>query len=125
MREAVEYVSQHFRLSEEEKRELLEGGRQAIIDNRTSWARIYLEKAGLLESTKKAHFRITSRGLEVLKQNPSETSMKYLYDFPIDRSNNSQNLQSLKLYEIGLYGRRLYASLQMQKNNLGRKKRYS
>ena len=97
MREAIEHMSQLFRLSEEEKREPLPRGRQATVDNRTSWARIYLEKAALLESTKRGHFRITNRGLELLKQSPSEISMKYLYDFPIDRSNNSQNSQPHEL----------------------------
>ena len=95
MREAIEYMSQLFRLSEEEKR------RQAIID-----AIQHLEWAGLLESTKRGffertfktkrgNFRITNRGLEVLKQNPSEISMRYLLDLKRE--------EVLKYEEVPIY----------------------
>ena len=37
--EVAEYIYKFFKVSEEEKRELLPSGRQAIIDNRIGWAR--------------------------------------------------------------------------------------
>ena len=80
--EATEHVSNLFNLTEEKKRELLPSGRQAVIRNRVSWARIYLVKAGLLESSRRGYFVITDRGLEVLKQNPSEINVEYLKQFP-------------------------------------------
>jgi restriction system protein len=39
IREAYDFISDHFGLSEEERNELLPSGRQAIIDNRVGWAK--------------------------------------------------------------------------------------
>ena len=57
-------------------------GQQYIIDNRVGWARTYLKKAGLLESTKRSYFKITDLGLEVLQKNPKEINVKFLEQFP-------------------------------------------
>jgi restriction system protein len=47
------------------------------------WAKTYLEKAGLLEKPKRAHFRITRRGLEVHAEKPEALNVRYLLDrFP-------------------------------------------
>src|SRR4051794_23353543 len=62
--EAVEKLSQVFGLSERERNELLPSGQEPIFDNRVGWARTYLKKAGLVESTRRSYFRITQRGLE-------------------------------------------------------------
>ena len=48
-RESVEHLAQVFRLSAEERAELLPSGRQALFTNRVGWASFYLKKAGLLE----------------------------------------------------------------------------
>jgi len=72
----------HFNLSEEEQREVLPSGQQYIIDNRVGWARTYLKKAGLLESTQRSYFKITNLGLEVLQKNPKEINVKFLEQFP-------------------------------------------
>lgn len=82
LREVIEHVSELFNLSEEEKKERLPSGQQAIIDNRVGWARTYLKKAGLLEYTRRGHFRITERGLDILKQDLSKIDLKYLRQFP-------------------------------------------
>lgn len=81
IREAIEYISKRFELSEEEKRKLLLSGQQAIIDNRVGWARTYLMKAGLLESSRRGYLRVTTRGLDVLKEKPPEINRKYLERF--------------------------------------------
>ena len=65
--ETIEYTNKLFGLTEEEKRELLPSGLQPIINNRVGWARTYLRKAGLLSSARRGYFRITDRGLEILK----------------------------------------------------------
>lgn len=81
-RETVEYISDLFDLTKEERKELLPSGRQAVIRNRISWAQIYLVKAGLLESPKRGYFIITDRGIEVLQKSPAEINSKYLKQFP-------------------------------------------
>lgn len=82
IREAIEYIANAFNLSEEEKKEVLPSGQQYIIDNRVGWARTYLKKAGLLESTKRSYFKITDLGLDVLQKNPKEINVKFLAQFP-------------------------------------------
>jgi restriction system protein len=81
-RESVEALASEFGLTDEERHELLPSGRQATFDNRVAWAATYLKKAGLLESTRRAHFRITDRGRSVLSENPSRVDMKLLERFP-------------------------------------------
>jgi len=82
IRDAIEQLANEFNLSEKERRELLPSGQQAIFDNRVGWARTYLKKAGLLESTKRGYFRITERGIKVLKDRPLKIDVKYLEQFP-------------------------------------------
>jgi restriction system protein len=45
------------------------------------WAKTYLAQAGLLEATKRAHFRITERGRKVLAENPLRIDNEYLSQF--------------------------------------------
>jgi len=83
IREAIDYIAETFKLTESDKKEVLPSGQQYIIDNRVGWARTYLKKAGLLESTKRAYFKITDLGLEVLEKNPKEVNIKFLEQFPL------------------------------------------
>lgn len=80
--ETIKYLADLFKLTEDELSQLLPSARQRIFDNRVGWARTYLKKAGLIESTKRGHFQITSRGLSVLTENLQEISDEYLGKFP-------------------------------------------
>ncbi len=82
LHEVIETLADQFELNEEDRRELLPSGRQAKFDNRVGWARTYLKKAGLLESTGRGKFRINDRGLSVLRENPPDINVKYLKQFP-------------------------------------------
>jgi restriction system protein len=81
LRETIDYLAAHFKLTEDELKQLLPSGQQAIFDNRVAWARTYLKQAGLLEPTRRGYFRITPRGLEVLKQKPGKINVKFLEQF--------------------------------------------
>jgi len=80
--DAREKLAKHFQLTEEELEELLPSGRQARFANRVAWAKVYLERGGLLSSPKRAHFQITARGREVLQNPPEEISIKFLSQYP-------------------------------------------
>ena len=80
--DTVEYISNAFNLSEEQKNQLIPSGLQTTIYNRVIWARTYLKKAGLLESTERSFCRITKRGLDVLNKKPEKIDMKFLEQFP-------------------------------------------
>lgn len=82
MGEAVEALSQEFRLSPDARKEKLPSGRQAKFDNRVGWARTYLKKAKLIESPERGRVRITQRGLAVLLENPLVVDRAFLSRFP-------------------------------------------
>ena len=44
-REALSVLAEQFKLTEDDRKELLPSGNQAIFDNRVGWARTYLKKA--------------------------------------------------------------------------------
>jgi restriction system protein len=76
--EAAEALSHHFNITESDRKEMLPSGRQTRFDNRVAWASVYLRKAGFLESTRRGRFKITERGLEVLKSNSNRIDVKFL-----------------------------------------------
>jgi restriction system protein len=59
--EVVNRLAADFKLSEIELRELLPSGKQELFDNRVGWTRMYLKKAGLIDTTRRGYFRITER----------------------------------------------------------------
>jgi restriction system protein len=82
VREAIEALAQQFSLSPEERRQILPSGQQFTFDNRVGWARTYMKKADLIESTKRGYFKITKRGLKVLEEKPEEINVQFLKRFP-------------------------------------------
>ena len=82
MGEAREALAKQFHMTEAERTALLPSGRQAIFANRVAWAKVYLQRAALLDSARRAHFRITERGREVLRDPPERITVKYLERFP-------------------------------------------
>ena len=81
LREAVDSLADHFGLSAVERKELLPSGQQEVLNNRVGWARTYLTKACLLQVTRRGHFEIAKRGLEVLADRPSRVDSKFLERF--------------------------------------------
>lgn len=51
-REATQFISKQFNLSEKEEKKLLPSGTIRVIVNRVGWAATCLKKCQLLESTK-------------------------------------------------------------------------
>jgi len=81
LRSAVDYISDHFDLTEDERLVQIPSGTQKLIYNRTAWAKSHLLKAGLFESLRRGYFTITERGLDVLKENPDYINMVFLKQF--------------------------------------------
>jgi len=80
--EVRERIAERLNLSEDDINELLPSGRQTYFVNRVSWARHFIEKALLVETTRRGHFRITQRGRELLNENPSELNINFLTRYP-------------------------------------------
>jgi restriction system protein len=74
-------LADYFKLTPDERRELLPSGQQAIWHNRVGWARTYLKKAGLLAAPERATFLITDRGRDVLAQQPASIDLQFLEQF--------------------------------------------
>ncbi|HSY09764.1 MAG TPA: winged helix-turn-helix domain-containing protein, partial [Candidatus Dormibacteraeota bacterium] len=64
--EAADYLAKQFKLSYEDRDELLPSGNQSRLDNRVGWIRTHFKNAGLIEYVRRGIFRITKRGQEVL-----------------------------------------------------------
>lgn len=79
--EAVNILANQFKLSEEDKKEMLPSGQQEVFVNRVGWARTYMKKAGLLASPKRGTLLITDRGKNVLASNPSRIDNKLLIQY--------------------------------------------
>jgi restriction system protein len=79
--DVVNQLARDFRLTKEERQQLLPSGKQTTFANRVHWAKTYLGQAGLLEATKRAHFKITDRGRKVLAESPPRIDNEYLSQF--------------------------------------------
>ncbi|HEX9251293.1 MAG TPA: restriction endonuclease [Ignavibacteriaceae bacterium] len=79
--EAVKFLADQFKLSEDDRKEMLPSGQQEVFVNRVGWARTYMKKAGLLESPQRGTFIITERGRKVLTSNPSKVDNKLLTNY--------------------------------------------
>ncbi len=82
IRESTELLAAEFQLAPEDISALLPSGRQSIFRNRVGWAKTYISQAGLLTSTRRGHFRITDRGIEVLGKAPGRIDIRFLEQFP-------------------------------------------
>lgn len=80
--EAIEILAVQCRLSEEDRRTLLPSGRQSTFDNRVGWVPTHLGKAMLVESPRRGTFRITERGRELLRENPTTINIALLTRYP-------------------------------------------
>ena len=81
LRDSLDFLADDFKLTSLERAELLPSGRQAIFDNRVGWARTYLVKAGCLERTRRGYCQITTRGKDLLAENPEHIDVRILERF--------------------------------------------
>lgn len=82
LHDARDWLAEKLHVTDEERALLLPSGRQAVFNNRVAWAKVYLQRAGLLASPKRGHFQIAPRGLEVLATKPQRVDIKLLDQFP-------------------------------------------
>jgi restriction system protein len=79
--DVVEQLADQLNLTLEDRSHLLPSGRQTTFANRVHWAKTYLKQAGLLEITRRAHFRISDRGRAVLAGHPTRIDNELLEQF--------------------------------------------
>lgn len=79
--DVVTTLSDQFGLTPEERAHLLPSGAQTIFANRVHWAKTYLGKAGLIEPTRRGHFKITVRGRNAIEAKPDRIDNEFLNQF--------------------------------------------
>lgn len=75
-------IAARFHLTDEERQAMLQSGRQRVLHNRTHWAKSYLTKAGLVQSTRRGYVRITPAGQAVLDKKPVQIDRNFLLEVP-------------------------------------------
>jgi restriction system protein len=79
--DVVGRLAEQLGLTVDERAQLLPSGKQTLFGNRVHWAKTYLTKAGLLESTRRGHFRITECGQTVIASHPARIDNEFLNQF--------------------------------------------
>lgn len=80
--ELFEFLADRFALSEDDLKEVLPSGRETRFKNRVYWTRVHLGQAKLLDATGRGRFRVTDRGLALLKTKPPRIDNNTLAQYP-------------------------------------------
>jgi len=79
----------YFNMTEEEQKQKTPSGKQFTYYNRIAWAISYLKMAELVFSPKRASYRITEEGINVLKNPPENINISFLKQFEIFSKNRN------------------------------------
>lgn len=93
---AAQVVADQFGLTDDEREELLQSGKQTVLHNRIHWAKFYMSKAGLITSPSRGVFVASQSGKDLLASNPELINVDTLKAYPefvefYDKSNSSKN----------------------------------
>ena len=79
--DTVDRIAEQLALTSDDRAQLLPSGKQTLFGNRVHWAKTYLSKAGLLESTRRGYFKITERGQQVIATHSARIDNEFLNQF--------------------------------------------
>ena len=79
--DVIDHLAEQFSLTQEERAQLLPSGAQTLFANRVHWAKTYLGKAGLIESTRRGYFKLTPAGKKVITNKPERIDNAFLSQF--------------------------------------------
>lgn len=75
-------IADQFELTQGERDQLLPSGRQRLLHNRTHWAKFYMSKAGLIDSTRRGWFVASDAGRALLATKPNRIDVQTLFSIP-------------------------------------------
>ena len=78
----AERVANELGLSDEEREEMLPSGRQRLLHNRIHWAKLYMSRAGLIDSPLRGVFSASSAGRALLATKPARIDVGTLRAYP-------------------------------------------
>jgi len=67
--DVVDYLAGVFNISEEERNKRYKQSGNLIFSNKVGWARLYLNKAGFIESPRRGKIKITKKGITIISTN--------------------------------------------------------
>lgn len=98
LREIKERLAAHFALTPDEREQMLPSGAATVFTDRVSWARYYLQRAGMLQQSRRSVYQLTDNGRELLRDIQGRITAAHLRDRSTDfqewvdgsRATNSQ-----------------------------------
>lgn len=97
-KEVREIIACKINLTQADISEMLPGGGKTKFENRVSWAKTYLNKAGLIETPQKGKYRITEAGRKAL-QSGEKIDVEFLSRIGSFRSFQAASSESSKPLE--------------------------
>lgn len=88
--DVVDSLINHFKLSEEERNRQYPSGNDNIFRNRVRFARAFLIKLGLIESTKRGYIKLSPIGIEALRRRPKKIDTDFLNQLPCISANKKE-----------------------------------
>ena len=79
--EIKKFAADSFNLTEEERNRTYEGSEENVAENRAGWAISELKLAGLIESPRRGHYRITGLGKDIFNNHPEYLNYKFLHQY--------------------------------------------
>ncbi|NEQ32698.1 MAG: Mrr restriction system protein [Leptolyngbya sp. SIO4C5] len=99
--EVRDVIANRLNISEQERTELLDGGAPRF-DNQVAWARFYLVKAGIIDSSKRGVWSLSDKGrtIESLSYDKSLTIFKQIHsEFQNNSNSDETTIESDKAIE--------------------------
>lgn len=78
---AISTIADHYKLTSNEREQLLPSGKQRTFDNRINWAKSYLKQAGLITYPSRGTYKLTDEGSRILAQSPTRIDNNFLSQF--------------------------------------------
>ncbi len=83
LKDVISELADEFKLTAEDRAQLLPSGGTLTFSSRAGWAKTYLKKAGLVSQPKRGLVQVTPAGKDVLGKDPSRIDVAYLEQFPL------------------------------------------
>lgn len=80
-KEVRDYCVKYYSLTDEEQQEMLPSGKKSYVNDRVSWTKTYLKKAGLLGSPTRSNYQITELGKDAVKKGVKSITVDFLKQF--------------------------------------------
>ena len=92
--ECMNIAVSSFKLNNDDIKLTVPSGKQTIVANRVYWSLTYLKKSLLIETIRRGEYKITDRGLALLKTNPDRIDKKLLSNYEEYRQFSNQDNSS-------------------------------